>query len=112
MKKHRLDREKRTIRAMIDIYCRSGNHERTSELCCECRQLLEYAYKRLEKCPFNENKPACGKCPVHCYRPAMREQVRKVMRYSGPRMIFHHPFLAVLHLLDELRETVGPHPRP
>ena len=110
MKKHRLDREKRTIEAMIDIYCR-GNHKRTSELCGECRQLLEYAFKRLEKCPFKENKPACGKCPVHCYRPAMREQVRKVMRYSGPRMMLHHPLQAVLHLLDEWRGPAGQHPK-
>jgi hypothetical protein len=30
----------------------------------------------------------------------MREKVKKVMRYSGPRMLWHHPILAVHHLID------------
>ncbi|MBR5106688.1 MAG: nitrous oxide-stimulated promoter family protein, partial [Bacteroidales bacterium] len=25
--------------------------------------------------------------------------IRAVMRYSGPRMIFHHPFAAIRHLV-------------
>jgi hypothetical protein len=37
---------------------------------------------------------------VHCYKPAMREQIRVVMRYSGPRMAQRHPLLAAAHLLD------------
>jgi hypothetical protein len=30
----------------------------------------------------------------------MREAVREVMRYAGPRMALRHPILAFLHLLD------------
>jgi hypothetical protein len=30
----------------------------------------------------------------------MREQVKTVMRYSGPRMSYRHPYLAMRHLLD------------
>lgn len=43
-------------------------------------------------------KTTCKKCPVHCYSPDMREKIRAVMRYSGPRMIFLHPFAAIRHL--------------
>ena len=43
------------------------------------------------------------KCPVHCYEAAMRERVRQVMRYAGPRMLLRHPILALLHLRDERR---------
>ena len=33
----------------------------------------------------------------------MREEVREVMRHSGPRMLRRHPLLAVAHLLDGRR---------
>ncbi len=98
-KNHRLDRERRTIQVMIQLYCQ-GNHRANGELCPECQQLAAYAMQRLEKCPFQADKPTCAKCPIHCYKPAMRQQVRQVMRFAGPRMMLRHPVLAILHTLD------------
>jgi len=98
----RMQREARTIEAMIEIYCHD-HHGTRGELCADCTALLDYAGRRLEKCPFQENKTTCTKCPVHCYKPAMREQVRQVMRYAGPRMVYKHPVLAVLHILVDSR---------
>lgn len=72
-------------------------------LCPQCQALLDYAHKRLEHCKFGEDKPSCARCPVHCYKPAMREQIRQVMRYSGPRMLLHNPIMAIRHLWDFLR---------
>ena len=72
-------------------------------LCPQCQALLDYAHRRLEHCRFGENKPSCTRCPVHCYKPAMREQIRQVMRYSGPRMLLHDPIMAIRHLWDFLR---------
>jgi len=83
---------------MIRIYCRA-HHGRRSGLCPECRDLLEYACERLERCPFKEHKPRCSECPVHCYKPDMSERIRAVMRYSGPRMPFRHPVLSAVHYL-------------
>lgn len=101
----RLDREFRTIKAMIKIYCRELHHS-ANGLCDECKRLEEYAKLRLTNCPFGEEKPVCVKCPVHCYKPDMREKVKEVMRYSGPKMLWHHPILAIRHLLfDSKRET-------
>ena len=74
-----------------------------SPLCPQCQALLDYAHKRLEHCKFGEDKPSCTRCPVHCYKPAMREQIRQVMRYSGPRMLLHDPIMAIRHLWDFLR---------
>jgi hypothetical protein len=34
----------------------------------------------------------------------MREKIREVMRFSGPRMIFHHPIMAIRHLIECRRE--------
>jgi len=98
----RLARERRTIEAMIGLYCRA-HHGTRGQPCPECRTLLEYAWVRLEKCPFQEGKTTCARCPVHCYRPDMRTRVRAVMRYAGPRMLLRHPVLTLLHMLDGLR---------
>jgi len=98
----RILREKRTIGAMIDIYCRR-HHGTSGEPCGDCSELLDYATGRLDKCPFAAEKPTCADCPVHCYKPAMREKAREVMRYAGPRLIFRHPVLALLHVVDGLR---------
>ena len=104
----RMARENNTIEAMIGIYCH-GQHGNKDELCFECKELLDYARERLNKCPFQENKTTCGKCPVHCYRPVMREKIRAVMRYAGPRMFYRHPILTLFHLIDGLRkEPVRP----
>jgi hypothetical protein len=91
-------REWRTVAAMVRCYCR-GRHGGKS-LCPECQGLLEYATIRLERCRFGEEKPTCVKCPVHCYQRDRREQIRVVMRYAGPRMIWQHPILSLRHWWD------------
>jgi len=95
----RIKREKKTIDAMMKLYCRK-HHGTDGDLCPECRELHDYAMLRLSKCPFQENKSTCGKCLVHCYKPDMKEKVSKVMRYSGPRMLLYHPLLALHHVID------------
>ena len=95
-----IDREKRTIAAMVKIYC-EGHHTDQRPPCDDCQSLLDYAIHRLSCCPFQENKPVCADCAIHCYKKDMRERVREVMRYAGPRMIFRHPVLAIGHLLDK-----------
>ncbi|HWQ04031.1 MAG TPA: nitrous oxide-stimulated promoter family protein [Longilinea sp.] len=98
----RMRRERITIDKMIGLYCRE-NHDTNGALCVECARLQVYTHQRLEKCAFGSEKPTCANCPVHCYQSAMREKVRTVMRYSGPRMLIHHPLLTVRHLLDGRR---------
>lgn len=96
-------RERKTIEVMIRMYC--GDHHDTKDaLCPSCQELLDYALLRLDRCPFQEGKTTCAKCPVHCYKPDMREKVRIVMRYAGPRMLRRHPILALWHLLDGRRQ--------
>lgn len=69
-----------------------------------CQELIDYARMRTRKCPFMETKTFCSNCRVHCYDRVHREQIRSVMRYSGKRMLFHHPLLAISHLLSTTRE--------
>lgn len=82
---------------MVDYYCRKK--ENNKELCADCRQLIAYAQARLDRCPFGEGKSACKKCTIHCYKPDMRQRMRKVMAYTGPRMFFAFPKLAFAHYL-------------
>lgn len=89
--------EYKTIQAMVNIYCR--DHHQTHELCSECEDFLEYAQTRLDRCPYGENKPTCKRCPIHCYKADYKQRSQQIMRYSGPKMLFRHPILALRHLL-------------
>jgi hypothetical protein len=99
----RLQREARTVETMIRIYCRD-NHEAGADLCPDCTALLDYSLARVAACRFGAAKPTCARCSVHCFRPAMRERIRTAMRYSGPRMTYRHPYLALRHVADRRRE--------
>lgn len=54
----------------------------TEPLCRECGQLLLYSATKRITCP-RDPKPACRKCPAHCYRNDYRERMQAVMRFSG-----------------------------
>lgn len=101
----RLKREQKTVDLMIDLYCHD-QHGTSEMICEECQALKEYARLRLEKCPYQEKKTTCANCPTHCYQKTMRGKIRDVMRYAGPRMLKHHPGLAILHLFDGLRKPI------
>lgn len=105
----RLINEFKTITAMLNIYCKAhhSNRYNKSILCSECIELQDYAKRRLNHCPFQEKKPTCGNCEIHCYKKSMRNRIQAVMRYAGPRMIYKHPFMAIKHLLDSRRNTSG-----
>jgi hypothetical protein len=97
-----LEREEKTIQTMIQMYCKKFHHS-NGTLCFRCSDLFMYAEKRLKNCQFGEEKPTCEKCPIHCYKPDMREQVRNVMRYAGPRMIYTHPLTGFRHLYKKFK---------
>ena len=98
MKKEKvLNTEKETISLMLKLFCRD-KHGQKEGLCGECGELEAYAHQRLESCQFMPDKPVCAKCPVHCYKPHYRQQVREVMRYAGPRMLTRAPGAAIRHL--------------
>jgi hypothetical protein len=104
----RLARELRTIRAMLRIACRD-RHGTVDGLCEDCAALADYAEKRLALCPYGAEKPTCANCRIHCYGPRQREQVRDMMRHAGPRMVWRHPYLALMHIVDGRRPAP---PRP
>lgn len=106
------EREKEIVSDMILLYCqkqhksiRKASGLRKTELCPECAELESYARMRSDKCPFMETKTFCSNCKVHCYQPKMRERIRQVMRFSGPRMLFVHPVAAIRHVVESRREA-------
>lgn len=109
----RREREKRVISQMIAIYC-NGNHREGDgrdghkpsckaycgeAICEECLKMDDYAVERTQMCRNMSTKTNCEECENHCYVPEMRRQIRAVMRYAGPRMIYKHPISAIRHLL-------------
>ncbi len=107
MSKDKLDvkrqREQKMVTQMIKLYCRKNHKDQNAAgLCEDCNDLLVYSQKRSERCPFMETKTFCNNCKVHCYSPEMRKKIRKVMRFSGPRMLIHHPITCIWHGISGL----------
>jgi hypothetical protein len=100
----RFRREKKTLEAMIRIYCHSL-HNTEGNVCMKCQKILDYSIEHLGKCPYGVDKPACNTCPIHCYETEMRERIRAIMRYAGPKMLFPHPILSLYHLLDKQKNS-------
>lgn len=96
-------REKRMVSQMIALYCRK-KHGVRGGLCPDCAELDRYARLRSDRCPFMETKTFCSNCRVHCYKAEMREKIREVMRFSGPRMLFYHPVAAARHVIESKKE--------
>lgn len=104
------NKEKKLIPVMIRSYCKGKHKKKRKELalkrgevCPECKELTEYALFRLEKCPFKVNKKFCSFCKIHCYKPDMKEKIKDVMRYSGPRMLPTHPVFAISHVVQMIQ---------
>lgn len=96
------EREMKVVQLMIKLYCQGHKH---GDLPCkDCKELMDYAKMRIDKCPFMETKTFCSNCKVHCYKPEMREKIKEVMRYAGPRMLFHHPIMAIDHVRRSRQE--------
>lgn len=97
-------RKKEIIDTMVHIYCRGQRHVMAKEtLCADCSRLLEYAKQRVDTCMHAQEKLFCSKCPIRCYKPEMRERVRAVMQYAGPRMLWHSPMTALKHMIASLK---------
>ena len=88
--------EKEIVTKMIRIYCKKKHHHK--EFCEECQELKYYALKRLSNCQFGEEKSACAKCLIHCYKPDYRQKIKEVMRFSGPWMLLYHPIESIKHI--------------
>lgn len=99
MAKSRIDREKEVVGRMIELYCKKRLG--MAEISEEYKTLQMYAHKRLDMCKFGNDKPACKRCPIHCYKPEMREKIRTIMRWAGPRMLIYDPIAAIRHLFNK-----------
>ncbi|MDY6893780.1 MAG: nitrous oxide-stimulated promoter family protein [Chloroflexota bacterium] len=111
------DKDIRILSDFIAIYCRENHKTVPREqfpirddslhtilgdkellLCEDCSKLLNHGIAKLLICPYNP-KPACRKCPTHCYAPGYREHVRKVMRFSGTYLVKRGRLDLLLHFI-------------
>ena len=99
MKKSKIEREKAVVGRMIELYCKKRLG--MAEVSDEYKALEVYAYKRLDMCKFGNDKPNCKRCPIHCYKPEMREKIRAIMRWVGPRMLIYDHSAAIRHLFNK-----------
>ena len=103
--------EDKVCTLMIQVFCHGAHKNKQAlkseeALCTECKELADYVHQRVAHCPFMETKTFCAMCKVHCYKPEMRQKIKTVMRYSGPRMLRYHPVLALKHLFLTVKEKI------
>jgi hypothetical protein len=102
----RVRRDIKLLARFMEIYCDNNHADRlkyplkprgpirsymqgmSPELCLECSKLLLHAAAKTAMCPYDP-KPKCKKCPTHCYDKRYREEIRKVMRFSGMYLMKH-----------------------
>lgn len=88
----------RIIARFTQVWCKGHRHENRQtfplpdglkpvELCRDCSRFVSYAISRRMHCPLEAEKPSCKHCRIHCYAPAERELVKRIMAWSGRRMI-------------------------
>ncbi len=128
MSKRGVRADTRLLGDFTAIYCRGKHREaarsrlasegadagvygrRVPVVCDECASLLRYAERRRAMCP-KDPKPFCSDCDTHCYKPGMRDTMREVMHYSGPRSMFRgYAIQGIRHLIQSrrARSTAGP----
>ena len=101
--KRRLERDNKTVMAMAKLYCHDHHRglQGKNGLCTECSEIVTYAFLRTEKCP-HFHKGVCESCEIQCYTRSMRAGIKNIMAYSGPRMITHHPVMAIRHVIKKI----------
>lgn len=109
---HKIDRKRQKeidmVSEMIQLYCKRKhkNLYHNGILCDECQELMDYSIARTTRCPFMESKTFCSNCKVHCYSSDMREKIRDVMKFSGPRMMLVHPVICIWHVITSSAEKL------
>lgn len=93
--------EFKTLVIMTTLYCKKYH---SVTLCPTCHDFIKHAQIKLDRCVYGQNKPACKACPIHCYKPQMRQQAKVIMQYAGPRMLLTHPILTLKHILKAKKE--------
>ncbi|MHC4445781.1 MAG: nitrous oxide-stimulated promoter family protein [Planctomycetota bacterium] len=106
----------KTLARFIEVYCRHQHTDKSKtpakikgydlraiagkvpHLCPTCLKLITHAYVKRSLCPL-EPKPACKRCPDHCYHPQYRRQIREVMKYSGRKLVLSGRLDYLFHLL-------------
>lgn len=108
--KKRLEQDEKTVMAMAAVFCRGHHHicAQGEKLCPECAKVIDYSLERTRRCP-HKHSGTCDTCPTQCYRPAMQQKIKEIMAYSGPRMIFRHPLMAIQHVYRKRKNLKESH---
>lgn len=88
----------RIIGRFTEVWCHGHHHSdrhafklsgsrKDLQLCPDCIAFVEYAIQKRSNCPLEVDRPSCKHCRIHCYAPPQRELVKKIMAWSGRRMI-------------------------
>lgn len=91
------EKERKAMELILSVYEKGHQEERD-----DIEKLRQYSMERINKCPKMATKTYCSNCEIHCYRQEYRDKIKKVMRYSGPRLFLKKPLWVVDHMVQGL----------
>lgn len=103
LEKKKLEK-KQVLEKMIRLYCKN-NHK--DYLCNDCKNLISYSNIRTDYCKRLDEFFFCSSCDRTCYDNENLEKIRKIMRYSGPRMIYSDPKASVRFVSEKIKMKLG-----
>lgn len=113
------DKDRATLIAIGQIYC-IGNHANVPKnddgLCQGCASIIETTLYRTVHCPYNHSRN-CQDCATKCQTDLIskinftdqsnnaaqaHDDIRKMMSYAAPRMIWRHPLMTLQYLIRKI----------
>lgn len=99
-----IEQKIKLVGKMMSLYCKKHHRPNNNGgLCEDCENLQQYSAQRNRNCK-NQNS-FCAHCTSPCYAAEKRVQMRKVMKFSGPRIALYHPFWVGKHMIETRRKN-------
>lgn len=88
---------------MIKIFCKSNHSDdntyNCNNLCNKCYDMQKYMHYRIDHCKQNN---FCAYCGTKCHPKDKSDYMKKIMRYSGPRIFKKYPIISIKHFIKKL----------
>ena len=97
------EREKRTVALMIRLYCRK-KHGTKKIFVPNAKHFRSMRCSAVINAPLWKPRPFALTAVCIVTSRKCVKKIREVMRFSGPRMILHHPVMAVRHVIESKKE--------
>ena len=84
--KESVEKDFNILKRFVTTHCHYQHGTKKESICAECEDLIQYAKKKLENCPYDP-KPKCKDCKTHCYKEIYQNRVKEAMSVAGAQFM-------------------------